>query len=218
MKAYVSYIRVSTKRQGQSGLGLEAQQEAVKSFLHGSGGHLLAEFREVETGAEDERPQLGQALALARKARATLLIAKLDRLSRSAPFLLSLRDSDTEFTCCDMPTADRFTIGIFALLAEKEREMISERVRAALAAAKRRGTKLGNPSPLGALNLAWRARKQACHAFAASMAPILAELRSTGLTRAEDLAQALNRRGYSTSMKRPWSKHTVANLIKAIAS
>lgn len=144
---FVTYKRVSTKRQGESGLGLEAQEAAIASFLNGGDWKVVGEFTEVESGKRDDnRPELHKAIRLARATGARLLIAKLDRLSRNAAFLLNLRDSGIDFICADMPEANRLTVGILALVAEQERDMISARTKAALAAAKARGTQLGNPN------------------------------------------------------------------------
>lgn len=141
---YITYLRVSTQRQGQSGLGLEAQQAAITQYLNGGDWEVLGEFVEVESGKKDEnRPELQRAIQLARATHAKLLIAKLDRLSRNASFLMSLNDSGIEFVCCDNPHANKLTIGILALVAQDEAERISLRTKAALQAAKARGTKLG---------------------------------------------------------------------------
>ncbi|HYI81897.1 MAG TPA: recombinase family protein [Acetobacteraceae bacterium] len=140
---FISYLRVSTQEQGRSGLGLEAQRKAVADYLNGGRWQLKAEFVEVETGKRSDRPQLAAALAACRVHRATLVIAKLDRLSRNQAFLMSLRAAGVEFVCADMPQANRMTIGIMAAVAEGEAEMISARTRAALAAAKERGKALG---------------------------------------------------------------------------
>src|SRR4029079_5497769 len=140
---WVAYYRVSTQRQGRSGLGLEAQKNAVAEFLNGGRWKLIAEFTEVETGRNNDRPELQKALAACRMHGATLLIAKLDRLSRHAAFLLKLRDAGLEFVAADLPGANRLTVGILAMVAETEAEAISGRTKAALAAAKRRGVKLG---------------------------------------------------------------------------
>jgi len=143
-KKCVTYYRVSTDKQGLRGLGMDAQRAAVKAFL-GDDWELVAEFAEVESGKRKDRPELDRAVAECKRHKAKLVIAKLDRLSRDAAFLLNLRDAGVDFICRDMPQADRFTIGLFALLAEREREIISQRTKAALAEAKKRGTVLGNP-------------------------------------------------------------------------
>src|ERR671911_796243 len=136
---FVAYYRVSTERQGRSGLGLEAQRKAVEDYLNGGRWQLLAEFVEVESGKREDRPKLAEALALCRLHGATLVIAKLDRLSRDAHFLLGLQKAGVDFVAADMPDANKMTVGIMALVAQHEREMISERTKAALAAAKARG-------------------------------------------------------------------------------
>lgn len=143
MKTFVAYYRVSTAKQGTSGLGLQSQQETVKKSI--GGGVLVAEYTEIESGKNDKRIELQKAIDYAKKNNATLIIAKLDRLSRNASFIFALRDSNVDFFCCDLPDANSFTIGIFALLAQQERELISERTTKALAAKKANGFKLGKP-------------------------------------------------------------------------
>ncbi|ALW87348.1 resolvase [Hymenobacter sedentarius] len=147
MKSYVAYYRVSTQKQGQSGLGLEAQQAAVASFV-GTHGVIVKEFIEVESGKKDNRTQLVEAIAEAKRSSSVLLIAKLDRLSRNAGFIFQLRDSGVNFQCCDMPDANTLTVGIFAVIAQHERETISKRTKEALAAKKARGFQLGTPANL----------------------------------------------------------------------
>src|SRR5215472_8539959 len=148
---YIAYYRVSTERQGKSGLGLDAQRTAVIDYLNGGGWKLLGEFTEVETGkgrnALARRPQLKAAIEVCRKQKATLLIAKLDRLARNVHFISGLMESGVEFVAVDMPMANRLTVHILAAVAEHEREMISARTKAALQAAKAKGTKLGAPDP-----------------------------------------------------------------------
>lgn len=143
MKKYVAYYRVSTAKQGTSGLGLEAQSAAVAAFLKGEA--LLAEYVEVESGKKNQRPQLIAAIATAKNQGAVLVIAKLDRLSRNAGFIFALRDSGVDFVCCDIPDANTLTVGIFAVIAQHERETISKRTKDALQAKKARGEKLGTP-------------------------------------------------------------------------
>ncbi|UHG94979.1 recombinase family protein [Spirosoma oryzicola] len=145
--SYIAYYRVSTKQQGQSGLGLEAQRSQVMQFI-GSQARLAREFIEVESGKRDSRPQLTEALVYAKQHKAQLVIAKLDRLSRNAGFIFALKDSGVDFVCADMPDANTLTIGIFATLAQHERELIGERTRKALAAKKQQGFQLGSPQNL----------------------------------------------------------------------
>lgn len=145
MIKYTTYYRVSTKEQGKSGLGLEAQKEAVRRFIE-CDNCIVAEFIEVASGKDDTRTELTKAIAKAKETGTKLLIAKLDRLSRNAAFIFTLRDTKVDFICCDMPDANTLTIGIFATLAQHERELISSRTKAALQAKKAQGAKLGNPN------------------------------------------------------------------------
>ena len=147
MRKYVAYFRVSTQKQGLSGLGLEAQKKAVGDFAKDPS-FIIREYTEVESGKRDSRPELLGAIAHAKQHSATLLIAKLDRLSRNAGFIFTLRDSGVDFICADMPDANTLTVGIFAVLAQHERELISPRTRAALAAKKAQGHVLGKPENL----------------------------------------------------------------------
>ncbi len=164
-----SYYRVSTERQGQSGLGLDAQRSAVAAYAVGK--ELSGEFVEVESGRKDNRPHLSAALALCRRKRAVLVIAKLDRLARSVAFISNLMESGVEFVAVDMPQANRLTLHILAAVAEHEREMISQRTRAALSAAKMRGTRLGNPQP-GAMKASAAASANAAR-FRAGVLPLI---------------------------------------------
>lgn len=179
----VAYERVSTARQGASGLGIEAQRKVIEDFAASRGADVLARFTEVESGRKADRPELAKALHLAKVTGATLVIAKLDRLSRNAAFLLALRDSGVKFVAVDMPEANDLTVGIMALVAQAEREAISRRTKEALAVAKARGVKLGNPNGAEALRragkggVALRAAVSAnAAAFAADLAPVLADI------------------------------------------
>jgi DNA invertase Pin-like site-specific DNA recombinase len=198
----ISYLRVSTARQGASGLGLEAQRAAVQSYARSGNHGIVAEYVEVESGRKADRPQLVAALAACRLHRATLVIAKLDRLSRNVAFIANLMEGGVEFVACDMPHANRLTLHLLAAIAEHEREMISQRTKAALAAAKARGVKLGNPNGSLALEAhnakavaASRLARQAkATAVRIAVAPLLAELRTFGVNSAADMARELNRR------------------------
>ena len=215
---FVSYLRVSTQKQGQSGLGMEAQRQAVVDYLNGGQWALLAEYVEVESGKRTDRPQLAAALAHAKAVGATLLVAKLDRLARNAHFLLGLRDAGVDFVACDMPHANRLTVGIMALVAEQEREAISARTKAALAAAKVRGQKLGNPNGARALrglgNAAGvKATKEKADQHAAQVLPVVVALRAGGMTGLKAIARALNERGVLAPRGGAWQATSVRNLL-----
>jgi DNA invertase Pin-like site-specific DNA recombinase len=198
----VAYYRVSTDKQGRSGLGLEAQQAAVRAFLDGKGWPPLTEFTEVESGRKADRPELVKAMATCRLYGATLVIAKLDRLSRNAAFLLTLRDAGVEFVACDMPDANRLTVGIMAMVAEDEAERISARTKAALAAAKARGTRLGGfrgykfSEADGRAAAAAKAAK--ARLTAAAILPVVRELQAAGIGSLRGIAHELTRRGIPT--------------------
>lgn len=198
MTDYVAYTRVSTQAQGRSGLGLDAQQAAIQRHLH-SGDRLLETFIEVESGTKAARPQLSAAVAECAATGATLLVAKLDRLARDAHFLLGLQKAGVEFLACDMPSANRLTVGIMALVAEEEARAISARTKAALAAAKARGVKLGGdrgvrPAPERAA-AARGALTAEAERRAGLILPAVARLRAQGARTLTDLADGLNRMG-----------------------
>ena len=208
---FVAYYRVSTDRQGRSGLGLDAQREAVQRYLASVGGQLVAEHTEIETGKRNDRPELAKALAVCRKRRgAKLAIAKLDRLSRNVAFIATMMDSNVEFVACDNPHATRLTLHILAAVAEHEREMISIRTKAALAAAKAQGKALGR---YGADTLA-PANKAAAQARAEELRPILTVLAGKS-TRA--IAAELTARGIPTPRGGRWQAQSVANVLRHLA-
>lgn len=210
---WISYLRVSTERQGKSGLGLEAQRSAVETHIAASGGRLLGEYVEVETGKRDDRPKLGEALEACRLTGATLLIAKLDRLSRDAAFLLGLQKAGVSFQAADMPSADNFTVGIMALVAQREREMISQRTKAALAAAKARGTRLGGFKGYrvdGRLGV--EARQRAADDFAQSVGPMVMAMRQDGQS-LRQIAESLTERGIKTAKGGQWSAAAVRSVL-----
>jgi DNA invertase Pin-like site-specific DNA recombinase len=211
MMRYVSYLRVSTQRQGQSGLGVEAQRAAVDQFLLGSGGTLIAEFVEVESGSGRARPVLVQSIALARKVGGTLLIAKLDRLARNVAFVSSLMEAGVEFVAADAPYANRLMIHILAAFAEHERSLISERTKVALAAAKVRGVSLGLNGKL----LAERHRNDAL-IFARSLSSAVEAANDKGLKTLSELSMELNSLGLRTRHGADWSPGTVHRLRKRL--
>ena len=220
---FIAYERVSTARQGQSGLGLEAQRNTIDAFAGSRGAGVLARFTEVESGRNPDRPELGKAIQLARLTGATLVIAKLDRLSRNAAFLLTLRDSGVKFLACDMPEANDLTVGIMALVAQQEREAISRRTKEALAIAKARGVKLGNPNGAAALRRAREggaalrrivARNADAHAEA--LAPVIDVIRQDGHTSLRAIARELNARGMMTRQGGVWHVSNVRNLLQRV--
>lgn len=214
---FVSYLRVSTARQGASGLGLEAQRHAVESFLNGGNWRLVKEHVEVESGKDDHnRPELQQALKACKMYGATLVIAKLDRLSRDAHFLLGLQKAGVKFIATDMPEANEMVVGMMALVAQAERRMISERTKAALAAAKARGVVLGKPkgTPLVGATAQTRAKGAAANktnaqAFAEQLRAVLAELADLSANAA---AAELDRRGIATARGGKWTARSVLDV------
>ncbi|MGN8095422.1 recombinase family protein [Methylobacterium sp. 22177] len=220
---FVTYLRVSTKRQGDSGLGLEAQRAAVETYLNGGAWTVCGEFVEVESGKSDvNRPQLQRAIQACRIYGAKLLIAKFDRLSRDAHFLLGLEKAGIEFVATDNPHANRLTVGIMALVADEERRAISARTKAALAAAKARGVKLGGDrgAVLSAEAKAKGAqvRQAKANSRAADLLPVIAEIREAGAFTLQAVADALNARGIPTARGGMWSPVQVQRVEARAAS
>lgn len=222
----ISYARVSTARQGASGLGLDAQRAAVTAWAAGGRHTLVAEFVEVESGKRTDRPQLVAALAACRLHRATLVIAKLDRLARNVAFIANLMDGGVDFVACDMPHANRLTLHLMAAMAEYEAAAISERTKAALSAAKTRGVRLGNPNGAAhlaagcklAARLSARARSTAAVDRALGLAPILVEMRRSGFTSASALARELNRRGVPPPVGSIWYPQQIRRIEAVIGN
>ena len=221
----VTYLRVSTAKQGHSGLGLDAQRSAIEQYTSRAGAKVLRAFAEVESGKNNNRPELGKAIHLAKVTGATLVIAKLDRLSRNAAFLLALRDSGVKFVAADMPDANELTVGIMALVAQQEREAISRRTCEALAAAKRRGTRLGNPNGARALRRANRGNGASlvgiqvkADEHAANLRSVVEALAEEGVTSLGAVAASLNERGMLTPRGGRWHKSSVRNLRARLAS
>ena len=208
---FVAYYRVSTDRQGRSGLGLDAQQKAVQDYLNGGDWSLVAELTEVETGKRSDRPELAKALALCRKHKGKLVIAKLDRLSRNLAFIATMMDSGVEFVAVDNPHANKLTLHILAAVAQHEREMIAERTKAALQAAKQRGRVLGRNA---AENLAPRYRQEAL-ARAVQLAPVLRELADQGFS-ARGIARELTDRKIGTPNGGSWHAASIRRMLQRI--
>jgi DNA invertase Pin-like site-specific DNA recombinase len=220
---YVAYHRVSTPKQGRSGLGLEAQQNTVATFLNGGRWSLIAELVEVESGKRsDNRPKLQEALRLCRIHNATLIIAKLDRLARNMNFISNLMESGVEFICCDVPQANRFTLHILAAVAENEAAQISERTKAALAAAKRRGVRLGTRDHQRIAKYARKgsaaaakARQSRRAALVQDLRPVIDHLKALGAVSLRDIASGLNDRNIPAPRGGAWSATQVMRLLAA---
>jgi DNA invertase Pin-like site-specific DNA recombinase len=219
VRQVISYLRVSTEKQRKSGLGIEAQREAVARFIAAEGLAPLAEFVEVETGkgpdALDRRPQLAAALAQARKAKAAVVVAKLDRLSRDVHFISGLMAQRVPFIVAELGAdADPFMLHIYAALAEKERALIAERTRAALARRKAQGVTLGNRTNLpDASAKGAEANREAADTFASNVLPIVRQIEATGVKGHRGIAAALNARGVRTARGGEWHATTVRNLM-----
>lgn len=220
-KKYVAYYRVSTRKQGRSGLGLEAQQFAAEEHLRRTGGRIIKAFKEVESGkkSDRERPQLRQALQLCRVYGATLLVAKFDRLSRDAAFLLTLKAGNVPIVAADMPDVNEDVVGFMAVVAQIEGRQASARTKAALAAAKRRGTKLGTPANLkphhqregrvkGRYVRTVRARERA-----EDLRATLAGMQDSGIASLRGLAAALNREEIRAPRGGEWSPVQVRRVL-----
>lgn len=219
MKKYVAYYRVSTQKQGASGLGLEAQKIAVQNFVNCTD-CIVSEYTEIESGKNDNREALAAAIGEAKRIGATLVIAKLDRLSRNAAFIFTLRDSGVNFVCADMPDANSLTIGIFAVMAQHEREMISKRTKEGLQAAKQRGTKLGKPQNLTPAAVkageVIRVKNAANNAANRQAAALIIPMLEAGATLRE-AANKLNRVGFKTRNGKQFTAMQVSRLAAKFA-
>jgi DNA invertase Pin-like site-specific DNA recombinase len=222
LQPIVSYIRVSTAQQGKSGLGLDAQRAALARFAEAEGLDVVGEFVEVESGkgadALDRRPQLAAALAAARKHKASITVAKLDRLSRDVHFISGLMAHKVPFVVAELgPDADPFMLHLYAALAEKERALISQRTKDALKAAKARGVKLGNPRLAENLDRAVASTKAEADRFARNILPIIREIQASGVASQRGIARALNARGVATARAGVWSEVQVAAILRRVA-
>lgn len=214
MKRFIAYYRVSTDKQGQSGLGLEAQQQAVRAYLNGGAWELVGEFTEIESGKKDDRPQLAAALAACRKHKATLVIAKLDRLARNVAFIANLMEAGTDFVAVDMPEANKLVLHIMAAMAQHEREAISARTKAALAAAKARGKVLGGFRGVSVdQSLGTQANAQKAKEWAqGEIGQEVADMKARGWSLWE-IAHHLNDLGVKTRRGGEWQATTVKRVL-----
>lgn len=217
----VAYVRVSTQAQGKSGLGIEAQRKAIADFASREGFELVGEHVEIETGkgsdALDRRPVLAAALAEAKKIKGAVIVAKLDRLSRDVAFVAGLMSQRVPFVVAELGAdADPFTLHLFAALAEKERAMISARTRAALAAAKERGIKLGNPALAEARVKAEESRAAGADNFARSIEPVIRTIQAQGVTSLRGIVRELVARKIETRRGGAWTPVQVGDLLKRL--
>lgn len=211
MTTFVLYLRVSTGRQEVSGLGIEAQREAVERYAQQTGSQIIAEFVETESGAKSNRPQLAKALAACRRSKSTLLIARLDRLSRSLSFVAQLLDANVEIRCADMPEANRLLLQMLAVFAEHERQMIRDRTKSALAAAKARGVVLGkHGKTLAAAN------RSTAQAHAESLRPAISAAKLAGCQSLPQIAEYLTRNGHKTADGGQWHPMTVKRVLERL--
>lgn len=210
---YIAYFRVSTERQGRSGLGLEAQQKLVQPYA----ADIIGRYHEIESGKNDNRPRLQEALEECRSKDAALLIAKIDRLSRDAAFLFTLRKAGVDIVAADMPHAGTLEFGIRAVFAQHEREEISKRTKAALQAAKARGQKLGCPNPQAGGGVVGQRLHSEAVAYAKQIAPIVREIKDSGAQTLRDVAAGLSQRAIPTRTgNKVWSLSQVALLLRRI--
>ena len=221
-QSFVAYYRVSTQKQGKSGLGIEAQKAAVAQYVSRNGGKVAAEFQEVESGKRSDRPQLALALERCRLTRSTLIVAKLDRLTRDVAFLCRLRDSKVDFVAVDNPNATPLTVTILIAVAEEERRLASVRTKVALQAAKARGVKLGNPNGAQAFGARSRAGavealKAKADSFAQSLAGIVRPLLEAGLS-LRKIAERLNAEGIVTAQGKAWQANSVKRLADRLGA
>lgn len=217
LKPIVAYYRVSTDKQGRSGLGLEAQQKAVQDYAAIYGRGIVATFTEIESGGNSDRVELALALAEAKRIKGTLVIAKLDRLARDVHFITGLMKSGVDFVAADMPGADKTMLQIFAVMGEWERDRISDRTKAALAAAKARGVKLGNPAWAETIDKARAANSDRARAWAVNILPTIRSIQTQGNPHPSlrEIAAELNRRGIRTARGGQWYAATVQRVLKA---
>lgn len=209
---YVSYLRVSTDRQGLSGLGLEGQRAAIERYAALCSGQVIAEKVEVESGKRADRPVLEEAIALCRRKKATLLVAKLDRLSRTVSFMSRLIETGVDFVAVDNPHANKLLIHVLSAFAEHERDLIAARTKSALAAAKARGVRLGNPRIADVRKLGTLTLQANADDYSENVGPVIQQIRASGVTTYQGIAAALTARGIATARGGQWHAASVRNV------
>lgn len=215
-RQFIAYYRVSTRKQKQSGLGLDAQETTVQKYIAKEHGELLQVYTEVESGRKKYRPELAKAIRHAKATKSCLIIARLDRLARNVSFTANLLESEVEFVACDMPHANKFTIHVMAALAEQEAELISQRIKAALKEAKRRGTKLGNPRIQHIRKdyaKAAKAKQHRARARAEIYRGEVMKLKAQGARSLSDYARGLNQAHWYTSKGSRWDATRIRRLL-----
>ena len=211
MSGFIAYYRVSTDKQGRSGLGMDAQERAVMTHATKAGEPIIASYSEIESAKRKNRPELTKALAHCKREKAVLLIAKLDRLARSVSVISNLLESRVDFVCCDMPEANKMMIHIMAAMAEWERDQISKRTKDAIASAKIRGTRMGSMGIIRA-----KENKEQAEAFALSLAPVIDDIRSEGHATISAITRELNRLRVPTAIHGRWHRATVRRVLGRI--
>lgn len=222
---FVVYYRVSTDKQGKSGLGLEAQRTTVMNYLNGGNHEIVGVYTEIESGGKDNRQELSRALLDCRLKNARLIVAKLDRLSRDLGFITTLQKSEVKFTVAEMPDATELTIHIYAAMAQHERKLISQRTKDALARAKENGKQLGNPCLRRGERIPGShvpehinaTRIEKADSFAANMAKVIEDMDGSSGMSLRDIADQLNRAGYQTARKKAWHATSVKRILERTA-
>lgn len=215
-RRFVVYLRVSLDKQGIEGNGIQAQEFSIKQFLRPDD-EVIATFREVESGGNSQREELRKAILLTKKEKATLLVSKLDRLARAASLIFQLRETGVRFLAADNEFADAFTINLLAILSERERVEIGSRTRLALAAAKRRGVRLGNPNATEALKAARRAVGERANRYCENILPVVRQVQGAGVVTLQGIADVLNVRGFASPRGSTFTPQTVRNLLARAA-
>lgn len=215
-RTFYAYYRVSTERQGISGLGLEAQRNAVLQHMMREGGRIDGEYVEVESGKRSDRPKLAAAIRECKRSKSTLIIAKLDRLARNVHFISGLLESGVDFVAVDNPHANRFQIHLLAAFAEYERELISKRTKEALAQAKTRGVKLGAKDQRALSRAGVEALKVGALEFARKLMPVVEGLRAQGIAGPTAMSEALNVRGITSRTGGRWYPSTVSKMLSRL--